>query len=48
MKYIPTSVEKGLKGGVVYHDGQFDDSRMAINLARPASRTAARSSTRPP
>ena len=29
MKYIPTSVEKGLKGGVVYHDGQFDDSRMA-------------------
>ena len=34
MKYIPTSVEKGLKGGVVYHDGQFDDSRMAINLAQ--------------
>lgn len=32
MKYIPTSVEKGLKGGVVYHDGQFDDSRMAVNL----------------
>ena len=34
MKYIPTSVEKNLKGGVVYHDGQFDDSRMAINLAQ--------------
>lgn len=34
MEYIPTSVEKGLKGGVVYHDGQFDDSRMAINLAQ--------------
>ena len=34
MKYIPTSVEKGLKGGVVYHDGQFDDSRMAVNLAQ--------------
>ena len=33
MKYLPTSVEKGLKGGVVYHDGQFDDSRMAVNLA---------------
>ncbi len=33
MKYIPTSVEKGLKGGIVYHDGQFDDSRMAIHLA---------------
>ena len=27
-------VEKGLKGGVVYHDGQFDDSRMAVNLAQ--------------
>lgn len=34
MKYLPTSVEKGLKGGVVYHDGQFDDSRMAVNLAQ--------------
>ena len=34
MKYIPTSVEKGLKGGIVYHDGQFDDSRMAISLAQ--------------
>lgn len=34
MQYIPTSVEKGLKGGVVYHDGQFDDSRMAVNLAQ--------------
>ena len=34
MKYIPTSVQKGLKGGVVYHDGQFDDSRMAISLAQ--------------
>lgn len=25
---------KGLKGGVVYHDGQFDDSRLAVNLAQ--------------
>lgn len=33
-EYLPTSVRKGLKGGVVYHDGQFDDSRMAINLAQ--------------
>ena len=23
----------GLLGGVIYHDGQFDDSRMAISLA---------------
>lgn len=34
LKYLPTSVEKGLKGGVVYHDGQFDDARMAVNLAQ--------------
>ncbi len=33
-KYLPTSVAKGLKGGMVYHDGQFDDSRMAVNLAQ--------------
>ncbi|MCD8312888.1 MAG: FAD-dependent oxidoreductase, partial [Bacteroidales bacterium] len=33
-KYLPTSVKRGLKGGIVYHDGQFDDSRMAINLAQ--------------
>jgi glycerol-3-phosphate dehydrogenase len=25
---------EGLHGGVVYHDGQFDDSRLAINLAQ--------------
>lgn len=25
---------EGLQGGVVYHDGQFDDSRLAINLAQ--------------
>jgi len=24
---------EGLKGGIIYHDGQFDDSRMAIALA---------------
>lgn len=33
-EYLPTSIERGLKGGVVYHDGQFDDSRFAINLAQ--------------
>jgi len=33
-EYLPTSVRTGLKGGIVYHDGQFDDSRMAINLAQ--------------
>ena len=32
-KLIPNVNKKGLKGGVIYHDGQFDDSRMAISLA---------------
>ncbi len=31
---LPTLEPKGLRGGVVYHDGQFDDSRLAINLAQ--------------
>ncbi|GAB3227956.1 glycerol-3-phosphate dehydrogenase/oxidase [Hymenobacter seoulensis] len=25
---------QGLRGGVLYHDGQFDDARLAINLAQ--------------
>ncbi|MCX6327788.1 MAG: glycerol-3-phosphate dehydrogenase/oxidase [Bacteroidia bacterium] len=31
---LPLLMPKGLKGGVVYHDGQFDDSRMALALAK--------------
>ena len=31
---IPTLEPDGLRGGVVYHDGQFDDSRLAITLVR--------------
>jgi glycerol-3-phosphate dehydrogenase len=34
LKRLPRLVRKGLKGGVVYHDGQFDDSRMVVSLAR--------------
>lgn len=26
----------GLRGGVLYHDGQFDDARLAVNLAQTA------------
>jgi glycerol-3-phosphate dehydrogenase len=36
VKSLPQIVRKGLKGGVVYHDGQFDDSRLAINLMQTA------------
>lgn len=34
IKRLPLLISKGLKGGVVYHDGQFDDSRMALALAK--------------
>ena len=34
MDAIPNLVQEELKGGVIYHDGQFDDSRLAINLAQ--------------
>jgi len=33
---LPTVEQEGLKGGVIYHDGQFDDSRMAVSLAQTA------------
>lgn len=34
LKAIPNLDEKDLNGGVIYYDGQFDDSRLAINLAQ--------------
>lgn len=37
LKRLPTIKTDGLKGGVVYYDGQFDDSRLLINLASTAS-----------
>ena len=33
-QHLPTINTKGLKGGVKYYDGQFDDARLAINLAQ--------------
>jgi glycerol-3-phosphate dehydrogenase len=32
LERIPTLEQKGLRGGVVYHDGQFDDARLAVTL----------------
>ena len=29
-------LKNGLKGGVIYHDGQFDDARIHISLAQTA------------
>jgi glycerol-3-phosphate dehydrogenase len=34
LKHIPNVESNGLVGGVIYYDGQFDDSRLAINLAQ--------------
>ena len=33
---IPGIAAEGLKGSVMYHDGQFDDARLALALARTA------------
>lgn len=32
--YLPTIEPEGLRGGVIYYDGQFDDARLAINMAQ--------------
>jgi glycerol-3-phosphate dehydrogenase len=37
IKQLPTLEQGGLRGGVIYYDGQFDDSRMAVNLAQTAA-----------
>ncbi len=36
IRRIPNIKQKGLKLGVLYHDGQFDDARLAISLALTA------------
>ncbi len=41
LEYLPTIDPTGLKGGVKYHDGQFDDARLAINLAQTAAENGA-------
>lgn len=37
LQRIPTLEPEGLRGGVIYYDGQFDDARLAINLAQTAA-----------
>ncbi len=34
---LPTAREEGLRGGVKYWDGQFNDARLALTLARTAA-----------
>ncbi|MBI1342975.1 MAG: FAD-dependent oxidoreductase [Terrimonas sp.] len=33
----PTLDPEGLRGGILYHDGQFDDARLAVHLAMTAA-----------
>ena len=37
----PTLDPEDLRGGVLYHDGQFDDARLAINMAQTAEEQGA-------
>jgi len=37
MELIPNVKKEGLRGGVIYQDGQFDDARMALSLAQTAA-----------
>jgi len=41
LKYLPNVKKDGLRGGVIYHDGQFDDARMAVSLALTADQEGA-------
>ncbi len=38
---LPNVRSEGLRGGVLYHDGQFDDARLLINLAVTAAEQGA-------
>ncbi|HOQ62094.1 MAG TPA: FAD-dependent oxidoreductase, partial [Vicinamibacterales bacterium] len=41
LERLPTIKTEGLRGGVVYYDGQFDDSRLLVNLAQTAAEQGA-------
>jgi glycerol-3-phosphate dehydrogenase len=41
LESIPTLNPMGLWGGILYHDGQFDDSLLAVRLAQAATREGA-------
>ncbi|MGA8578475.1 MAG: FAD-dependent oxidoreductase, partial [Bryobacteraceae bacterium] len=41
LERLPTLNTDGLRGGVIYFDGQFDDSRLLVNLIATASEQGA-------
>ena len=36
LEHIPTIETEGLRGGVIYYDGQFDDARLLVNMMQTA------------
>jgi glycerol-3-phosphate dehydrogenase len=36
LAHIPTIETRDLRGGVIYHDGQFDDARLVIDMVKTA------------
>lgn len=41
LRRLPTIKTEGLRGGVVYYDGQFDDARLLVNLVQTAAEQGA-------
>ena len=41
LELLPTVEPEGLRGGVIYYDGQFDDARLAVNMAQTAAEQGA-------
>ncbi len=41
VNHIPTIETEGLRGGVIYYDGQFDDARLVINMVQTAAEQGA-------
>ncbi len=41
LQHLPTINQNGLRGGVIYYDGQFDDARLLINMVSTAAEQGA-------
>lgn len=41
VQHIPTIEAEGLRGGVLYYDGQFDDARLIVNMVQTAAEQGA-------
>jgi len=41
LEHLPTLNREGLRGGVIYYDGQFDDARLLINMVATAAEQGA-------